>query len=50
MEVSINKNFGSEYIPSFYQFYGLDINDINRKKINYFHYMDQFQYHKKGKK
>jgi len=45
IEGSITRNFGADYIPFFYQQYGLVYAHIDRIKIEYYKFIDQFHYH-----
>lgn len=44
MEVSIKRNFGTEWIEIFYKYYDPKL-IIDRKKIHYYQLIDQFGYH-----
>lgn len=44
MEVSIKRNFGSEWIDVFYQFYDRNLK-TDADKIKYYQLIDQFYYH-----
>lgn len=43
MEVSIRRNFGSEWIGKFYKYYDEDL-IVNQEKIRYYQMIDQFNY------
>lgn len=44
---SIIWNFGKEYTPLFFDYYGISRDGINTEKIKYYNAIDQFYYHKK---
>lgn len=41
---SIRRNVGAEYIPAFYQAYGLERSDVREDKIAYYDWMDEVVY------
>ena len=46
IEGSIARNFGQEFIPFFYQAYGIEPQKVDRNKIEFFNLIDQFFYHR----
>lgn len=44
---SINRNFGEEYSPLFFKYYGISCNELTTEKIRYYNVIDQFYYHRK---
>lgn len=49
LEVSIKRNYGQEWIGTFYQYYNRDMN-IDKTKIKYYQFIDQFDYNLNIKK